>query len=111
MKNETYLDFANAAIQKEKEEKYDLAALYWGKARNVATSFNTQAWSEYRQEHNEKRYSLHTSYSSATRVLKENRKIAAINKRTAEVLESHLENHAGANKWKQRLQQSEVNND
>ncbi|MDE9467454.1 ANR family transcriptional regulator [Xenorhabdus bovienii] len=111
MKNETYLDFAETAIQKEKEEKYDLAALYWGKARNVATSLNTQEWAEYRQEHNEKRYSLHTSYSSATRVLKENRKIAAINKRTAEVLESHLENHAGANKWKQRLQQSEVNND
>ncbi|WP_373567374.1 ANR family transcriptional regulator, partial [Xenorhabdus yunnanensis] len=52
MKNETYLDFANTAIQKEKEEKYDLAALYWGKAKEVATSLNTQLWSEYRQEHN-----------------------------------------------------------
>ncbi|MDE9453944.1 ANR family transcriptional regulator [Xenorhabdus bovienii] len=111
MKNETYLDFANTAIQKEKEEKYDLTALYWGKARSVATSFNTQSWSEYRQEHNEKRYSLHTSYSEATRVLKENRKIAAVNKRTAEVLEEHLEDHAETNKWKQKLQQSEVNND
>ncbi|MCP9270498.1 ANR family transcriptional regulator, partial [Xenorhabdus sp. XENO-1] len=101
-------DFANTAIQKEKEEKYDLAALYWGKARNVATSFNTQAWSEYRQEHNEKRYSLHNSYSEATRDLEEIRKIAAINKRTAEVLETHLENHTEANKWKQKFQQKEV---
>lgn len=111
MKNETYLDFANTAIQMEKEEKYDLAASYWEKARSVATSFNTQAWSEYRQEHNEKRHSLHNSYSAATRDQKESRKIAAVNKRTAEVLETHLENHTETNKWKQKFQQAEVDHD
>ncbi|MCG3462819.1 ANR family transcriptional regulator [Xenorhabdus bovienii] len=111
MKNETYLDFANAAIQMEKEEKYDLAALYWGKARNVATSFNSQAWSEYRQKHNEKRHSLHNAYSAATRGQKESEEITAINKRTAEILEKHLENHTETNKWKQKFQQAEVNND
>ncbi|AOM39992.1 ANR family transcriptional regulator [Xenorhabdus hominickii] len=111
MKNETYLDFANTAIQKEKEEKYDLAASYWGKARSVATSINAQLWSEYRQEHNEKRHLLHTSYSAAIRTQKENRKIAAVNKRTAEVLESHLENHPETNKWKQKFQQAEANHD
>ncbi|WP_373567375.1 ANR family transcriptional regulator, partial [Xenorhabdus yunnanensis] len=45
MKKKSYLDFASTAIQKEKEEKYDLAALYWGKAKEVATSLNTQLWS------------------------------------------------------------------
>ncbi|MDE1489184.1 hypothetical protein KKJ21_24295, partial [Xenorhabdus bovienii] len=64
-----------------------------------------------RQEHNEKRYSLHNSYSEATRDQKESRKIAEINKRTAEVLESHLEDHSETNKWKQKFQQAEVNND
>ncbi|MBD2782953.1 ANR family transcriptional regulator, partial [Xenorhabdus sp. 38] len=54
MKNETYLDLANTAIQNEKEENYELAAIYWEKARTVATSLNAQLWSEYRQEHNEK---------------------------------------------------------
>ncbi|MBI6550134.1 ANR family transcriptional regulator [Xenorhabdus lircayensis] len=67
MKNRTYTDFANTAIQKEKEEKYDLAAIYWGKARDAATSINAQLWSEYRQEHNEKRHSLHEGYSTAIR--------------------------------------------
>ncbi|MDC9591844.1 hypothetical protein PSI23_21850, partial [Xenorhabdus sp. XENO-10] len=57
--------------------KYDLAALYWGKAKEVATSLNTQLWSEYRQEHNEKRHSLHNSYSKAMRTQKENRQMAA----------------------------------
>ncbi|WP_340617945.1 ANR family transcriptional regulator [Xenorhabdus entomophaga] len=76
MTKKTYLDFANAAIQKEKEEKYDLAAIYWGKAKNVATSLNTQLWAEYRQEHNEKRYSLHNNYSNALRTPKEDRRIA-----------------------------------
>ncbi|OTA14197.1 hypothetical protein Xvie_03918 [Xenorhabdus vietnamensis] len=103
MKSETYLDFASTAIQKEKEEKYDLAAEYWGKARSVATSLNAQLWSEYRQEHNEKRYSLHNSYSKEIRTQKENRQIAAVKKRTAEVLENHLENHAETNKWKQKF--------
>ncbi|MBD2782865.1 ANR family transcriptional regulator, partial [Xenorhabdus szentirmaii] len=54
MTNKTYLELANTAIQKEKEENYELAAVYWGKAKNVATSLNAQLWSEYRQEHNEK---------------------------------------------------------
>ncbi|MDC9597325.1 ANR family transcriptional regulator [Xenorhabdus anantnagensis] len=67
MTQKTYLDFANAAIQNEKEEKYDLAAEYWGKAKNVATRLNTQLWAEYRQEHNEKRHSLHHSHSTALR--------------------------------------------
>ncbi|AOM42597.1 ANR family transcriptional regulator [Xenorhabdus hominickii] len=71
MKNETYLDIANTAIQMEKEEKYDLAASYWGKARSVATSINAQLWSEYRQEHNEKRHLLHTGYSKAKITLRE----------------------------------------
>ncbi|MBD2816799.1 ANR family transcriptional regulator, partial [Xenorhabdus sp. Flor] len=81
MKNKTYLDFANTAIQKEKEEKYDLAAIYWGKARNVATSLNTQLWSEYRQKHNEKRHSLHHSHSTVLKIQKENQRIAAALKR------------------------------
>ncbi|WP_047685730.1 MULTISPECIES: ANR family transcriptional regulator [Xenorhabdus] len=70
MKNKTYLDFANTAIQKEKEEEYDLAAKYWGKAKDLATTLNTQLWAEYRQLHNEKRYSLHNSYSAAIRTQK-----------------------------------------
>ncbi|MEQ1968798.1 ANR family transcriptional regulator [Xenorhabdus nematophila] len=111
MKNETYLNLANTAIQNEKEEKYNIAAIYWGKARVVATSLNAQLWSEYRQEHNEKRHSLHNAYSAATRDQKESRRIAAVNKRTAEVLEKHLEDHTETNKWKQKFQQEEVNND
>ncbi|WP_340622443.1 ANR family transcriptional regulator [Xenorhabdus siamensis] len=70
MKNKTYLDFANTAIQKEKEEDYDLAAEYWGKAKDLATTLNTQLWAEYRQLHNKKRYSLHNSYSAAIRTQK-----------------------------------------
>ncbi|MDC9622106.1 ANR family transcriptional regulator [Xenorhabdus sp. XENO-7] len=111
MKNETYLYFANTAIQKEKEEKYDLAASYWGKARIVATSLNTQLWAEYRQEHNEKRHSLHTRYEEEIKKQKESRRIAAINKQTAEILEKHLEDHTETNKWKQKFQQAEVDHD
>ncbi|KHD29294.1 ANR family transcriptional regulator [Xenorhabdus nematophila] len=55
MTNKTYLELANTAIQNEKEEKYDLAAIEWGEAKNVATSLNAQLWAEYRQEHNEKK--------------------------------------------------------
>ncbi|WFQ81314.1 ANR family transcriptional regulator [Xenorhabdus sp. SF857] len=76
MTKKTYLDFANTAIQKEKEEKYDLAAEYWGKAKNLATSLNTQLWAEYRQLHNEKRHSLHNSYSKVLRI-NENKRIAS----------------------------------
>ncbi|MDC9590878.1 hypothetical protein PSI23_16715, partial [Xenorhabdus sp. XENO-10] len=47
------------------------------KAKEVATSLNTQLWSEYRQEHNEKRHSLHNSYSEAMKTQKENRQMAA----------------------------------
>ncbi|MEQ2027971.1 ANR family transcriptional regulator [Xenorhabdus szentirmaii] len=111
MKNETYLDLANTAIQNEKEENYELAAIYWEKARTVATSLNAQLWSEYRQEHNEKRHSLHHRYEETIKTQKENRRIAAVNKRTTEVLESHLENHTEINNWKQKFQQAEVNND
>ncbi|PHM67911.1 ANR family transcriptional regulator [Xenorhabdus kozodoii] len=111
MKNETYLDFANRAINAEKEENYQYAAELWDLARMIAQHPNNQAWAEYRQEHNEKRHSLHNSYSAATRTQKESRKIAAINKRTAEVLETHLEDHTETNKWKQKFQQAEVNND
>ncbi|MEQ1964448.1 ANR family transcriptional regulator [Xenorhabdus khoisanae] len=95
MKNKTYLDFANTAIQKEKEEKYDLAAIYWGKAKNVATSLNTQLWAEYRQEHNEKRYSLHNSYSNALRTPKEDRRIA-------EALKEHINKQVIANGKKKK---------
>ncbi|PHM68448.1 ANR family transcriptional regulator [Xenorhabdus sp. KJ12.1] len=104
MKKKTYLDFANIAIQMEKEEKYNLAAEYWGKANKLANTLNTQLWSEYRQEHNEKRYSLHHSHSTALRSQKENQ-------RTKEVLKKHLDNHTETNKWKQKFQQTEVNND
>ncbi|MEQ1977655.1 ANR family transcriptional regulator [Xenorhabdus sp. SGI240] len=76
MTKKTYLDFANTAIQKEKEEKYDLAAEYWGEAKNLATSLNTQLWAEYRQLHNEKRHSLHNSYSKVLRI-NENKRIAS----------------------------------
>ncbi|MBD1227704.1 ANR family transcriptional regulator [Xenorhabdus griffiniae] len=86
MINKSYLDFANAAIQKEKEEKYDLAAEYWGKAKNLATTLNTQLWAEYRQLHNEKRHSLHNSYS---KVLRTNE-----NKRTASELKKHMKKQA-----------------
>ncbi len=75
MTNRTYSELANTAIQKEKEEKYDLAAIYWGKAKNLATSLNNQLWAEYRQGHNEKRYSLHHSHSKALRD-QENQRIA-----------------------------------
>ncbi|MGJ0638458.1 ANR family transcriptional regulator [Xenorhabdus bovienii] len=44
MKNETYLDFANTAIQMEKEEKYDLAALYWGRAKYLAADLKHRLW-------------------------------------------------------------------
>ncbi|WP_340608562.1 ANR family transcriptional regulator [Xenorhabdus bharatensis] len=82
MKKKSYLDFANIAIQMEKEEKYNIAAEYWGKANKLATTLNTQLWSEYRQEHNEKRHSLHHSHSTALRsteiaTRKENRRIAS----------------------------------
>ncbi|PHM64546.1 ANR family transcriptional regulator [Xenorhabdus sp. KJ12.1] len=77
MKKKSYLDFANIAIQMEKEEKYNLAAEYWGKANKLATTLNTQRWSEYRQEHNEKRYSLHHSHSTALRSQKENQRMAS----------------------------------
>ncbi|PHM22133.1 hypothetical protein [Xenorhabdus ehlersii] len=33
MTNKPYLYLADTATQKEKEEKYDLAAEYWGKAK------------------------------------------------------------------------------
>ncbi|MDX7992994.1 ANR family transcriptional regulator [Xenorhabdus littoralis] len=105
MTNRTYLDFANSAIQMEKEEKYDLAAIEWGKAKTVATSLNAQLWCEYRQEHNEKRHSLHHSYSKALRGQKQNDQIEEVNKRTAAVLERHIENHIETNKFKQKLRQ------
>ncbi|PHM31328.1 ANR family transcriptional regulator [Xenorhabdus innexi] len=77
MKNKTYLELANTAIQNEKEEKYDMAAEYWGKAKNLATTINTQLWAEYRQEHNQKRHLLHHSHSAALRSQKENQRTAA----------------------------------
>ncbi|KMJ44355.1 hypothetical protein AB204_14845 [Xenorhabdus khoisanae] len=96
MTNKTYLDFANTAIQKEKEEKYDLAAEYWGKAKNLATTLNTQLWAEYRQLHNEKRHSLHNSYSKVLRTPKE---AAAIEdtRRIAEALKEHINKQVIAN--------------
>ncbi|WP_237387003.1 ANR family transcriptional regulator [Xenorhabdus sp. Sc-CR9] len=81
MKNKTYSDLANTAIQNEKEEKYDLAAIEWGKARKVATSLNAQLWSECRREHNEKRHSLHHRRSKALSSQKENQRIASALKR------------------------------
>ncbi|AYA40652.1 ANR family transcriptional regulator [Xenorhabdus nematophila] len=105
MTNKTYLELANTAIQNEKEEKYDLAAIEWGEAKNVATSLNAQLWAEYRQEHNEKRHSLHHSHSKALRSQKENSQIEEVNKRTVEVLEKHISNHIETNKFKQKLRQ------
>ncbi|MDC9606387.1 ANR family transcriptional regulator [Xenorhabdus griffiniae] len=81
MTKKTYLYFADTAIQMEKEEKYDLAAEYWGKARYLATNLKNQLWAEYRQENNEKRHSLHHSHSAALRSQKENRRMAAALKR------------------------------
>ncbi|CDH03156.1 hypothetical protein [Xenorhabdus bovienii] len=65
MKNETYLYFAETAIQKEKEEKYDLAALYWGKAKYLAADLKHRLWAQYNQENNEERHLLHNSYKQA----------------------------------------------
>ncbi|CAM3946483.1 ANR family transcriptional regulator [Xenorhabdus thuongxuanensis] len=81
MKDVSYIAVANKAIQKEKEEKYDLAAEYWGKAKNLATNLKNQLWTEYRQEHNEKRHSLHHSHSTALRNQKENGRMYAALKR------------------------------
>jgi hypothetical protein len=82
MKQKTYLDLANSAIQAEKEEMYGLAAEYWEKAKNLATNINTQSWAEYRQLHNEKRHSLHNGYSKVLRVNE--------SKRIASELEKHM---------------------
>ncbi|MBD2784158.1 ANR family transcriptional regulator [Xenorhabdus sp. DI] len=87
MTNRTYLDFANSAIQMEKEEKYDLAAIEWGKAKTLATSLNIQLWAEYRQLHNEKRHSLHHSYSKALRDQKEDQRMAS-------ALKKHMDKQA-----------------
>ncbi|CDH25470.1 conserved hypothetical protein [Xenorhabdus bovienii str. kraussei Becker Underwood] len=54
---------------------------------------------------------MHNAYSAATRDQKESKEITAVNKRTAEILEKHLEDHNETNKWKQKFQQAEVNND
>ncbi|CDG20552.1 conserved protein of unknown function [Xenorhabdus poinarii G6] len=105
MTNRTYSELANTAIQKEKEEKYDLAAEYWEKAGRVATNLTNQLWAEHRQEHNQKRYSLHHRYSKAIVSQKEKRQINEINKRTAEVLKKHIKNHTETNKFKQKLRQ------
>ncbi|CDG90441.1 hypothetical protein [Xenorhabdus bovienii] len=81
MKNETYLYFTETAIQKEKEEKYDLAALYWGKAKYLAADLKTRLWAQYHQENNEERHSLHNSYRGALRTQKENQRMASAFKR------------------------------
>ncbi|PHM60946.1 ANR family transcriptional regulator [Xenorhabdus ishibashii] len=81
MTNKSYLYLADTATQKEKEEKYDLAAEYWEKAKNVATNLKNQLWAEYRQEHNKKRHSLHHCHSTALRSQKENKRMAAALKR------------------------------
>ncbi|WP_340618678.1 hypothetical protein [Xenorhabdus entomophaga] len=65
MTKKTYLDFANAAIQKEKEEKYDLAAIYWGRAKYLAPDLKHRLWAQYNQENNEEKHSLHNSYKQA----------------------------------------------
>ncbi|MDE1478041.1 hypothetical protein KKJ01_07235 [Xenorhabdus bovienii] len=62
MKNETYLYFANAAIQKEKEEKYDLAATYWKRAKYLAADLKHRLWAQYNQENNKERHLLHHSH-------------------------------------------------
>ncbi|WP_338803614.1 hypothetical protein WDV76_16140 [Xenorhabdus griffiniae] len=77
MTKKTYLDFANTAIQKEKEERYDLAAEYWGRAKYLAPDLKHRLWAEYHQENNEKRHSLHYSHSAALRSQKENQRMAS----------------------------------
>ncbi|QTL40948.1 hypothetical protein HGO23_06470 [Xenorhabdus budapestensis] len=81
MKNKTYLDFSDAAIQEEKKERYDLAARYWGRAKYLATDLKHRIWAQYHQENNEKRHSLHHSHSQALRTPKDNQRIASELKR------------------------------
>ncbi|PHM45604.1 hypothetical protein [Xenorhabdus miraniensis] len=82
MEDVNYITAANKAIQKEKEENYDLAALYWGRAKYLAADIKHRLWAQYHQENNEERHSLHNSYRGTLRAQKENQKrIASVLKR------------------------------
>lgn len=65
MEDMNYIAVANKAIQKEKEEKYDLAAIYWRRAKYLAPDLKHRLWAQYNQESNEEKHSLHNSYKQA----------------------------------------------
>ncbi|TDB42078.1 ANR family transcriptional regulator [Photorhabdus khanii] len=89
--NIPYFNFSQRAIQSEKEEKYEIAAILWKKVAEHAKHPANQRWAECRAELNLKRHTLHKRYEEAKARSSQYRKEEWATKKLAAALKAHID--------------------
>ncbi|WP_118984405.1 ANR family transcriptional regulator [Photorhabdus sp. CRCIA-P01] len=87
----TYFNFSQRAIQSEREEKYETAAIFWKKVSEHAKHSSNRKWAEYRSELNSKRHSLHERHQQWQADNKRRRKEDGETKRLAGAIKTHID--------------------
>ncbi|WP_445494005.1 ANR family transcriptional regulator [Photorhabdus sp. SF281] len=89
--NITHFNFSQRAIQSEKDEKYEMAAILWKKVAEHAKHPANQKWAECRAELNLKRHTLHQRYEELKARASQHRREEWVAKKLAAALKARMD--------------------